>query len=192
VPKAPPLRGSPTPARLPDTRLPPGYRSTTFRWSYEDSELKARGEGVARIAPPDSVRLDFFVGGGMGHGYAFLIDRRLTSPGGDAIKRYIPPVPLLWATLGRLEVPAAAETTARVDGDTLRADIGRGSVWRATFVGDRLVRLDRIERGRLVEFVVRGPRDDVRYENRASQRSLVLTSVRTERVVGFDASIWHP
>jgi len=44
-----------------------------FQWELVDGEITARGDGVARIASPDSVRLDFFLGGGMGGGAAVLI-----------------------------------------------------------------------------------------------------------------------
>src|SRR5919202_761827 len=59
-----------------------------------------------------------------------------------------PPPPLLGAGLGRLAVPAAPDTVARVDGDTVRADIGRTTKFRAAFVGGELVGLERLERGR--------------------------------------------
>ena len=43
--------------------------------------MTARGEGVARIASPDSVRMDFFLGGGLGSGAAVLIGDSLSGPG---------------------------------------------------------------------------------------------------------------
>lgn len=153
--------------------------------------MNARGEGVARIAAPDSARMDFFVDPGIGAGYALLVGDRLDAPGIALVRRYLPPPPLLWASLGRLRVPASADTTARVDGDTVRADIGRAPVWRATFAGDRLVRLERIDDGRVVERVVRVG-DDVRYEHLGARRSLALSVTRRTEVPPFDANIWHP
>lgn len=192
APRAGSLGGTPVPARLPSAQLPAYPQQLNFDWAYEDRDFSGRGEGVARVAPPDSARLDFFLSGLGAGGYAWLIGDDLTAPGGALVRRYIPPAPLMWAALGRLAVPPAADTIARVDGDTLRADIGRGDRWRATFVGERLVRLERVSDGRLVESVVRAPSGDVRYENRGAGRTLRLTNVRAERAPEFDASIWRP
>ena len=98
----------------------------------------------------------------------------------------------MWAALGRLAVPPAADTTARVDGDTLRADIGRVDPWRVTFVGGRLVRLERIVGTRIQEWVDRASPDTIRYRHEGARRSLTLTILRTQTVPAFDASIWPP
>jgi hypothetical protein len=74
APKLRPLGGAPVPARLPRGELPPGARLIVFNWSLEDPDFVARGEGAARVAPPDSARLDFFLAGGLGRGAAVLID----------------------------------------------------------------------------------------------------------------------
>src|SRR5918911_2139147 len=94
APKAPPLRGAIVPPRLPDAALPPVHRRLVFQWSYTDNDFRMRGEGVARVAPPDSVRLDFFVSGGLGGGRALLIGDELRAEGEDKVKRLLPPVPL--------------------------------------------------------------------------------------------------
>lgn len=193
APRARPLGGIAAPAsRVPAAQLPPGHHHVVFRWKYEDPDMSAQGEGVARIASPDSARLDFFVDPGAGAGYALLIGDRLDAPGIALVRRYLPPPPLLWATLGRLHVPAAGDTTARVDGEVLRADIGGDPTWRATFSGARLLRLERIDGGRLVERVVRETDDAVRYEHLVARRSLSLTVTRRTEVAPFDASIWRP
>lgn len=191
APRARPLGGAPTPARLPAAELPAGHQRMLFRWQFRDGDVLARGEGVARVAAPDSVRLDLFLDGGLGGGYAVVIGDQIFAPGGDAIRRYLPPAPLLWATLGRLAVPDAADTTARVDGDVLRADIGSRPTWRVTFDGARLARLERIEDGRLVESVERRDGGAVRYEHPLSQRVLTLDITGTEKASDFDAAIWR-
>lgn len=192
TPRAGRLPGAPAPTgAVPSTTLPPGHHHLVFRWHYRDPDMEARGEGVARIASPDSVRMDFFVDPGMGAGYALLIGDSLSAPGIALVRRYLPPPPLLWATLGHLQVPAASDTTVRVDADTVRADIGSDPVWRATFAGRRLVRLERIDGGRVNERVVRTG-DDVRYEHLGARRSLSLTVTRRTEVPPFDATIWRP
>jgi hypothetical protein len=190
APRAGKLAGAPAPARFPNADFPRGNQRIVFRWDYVDQALAAKGEGVARITYPDSVRMDFFLDGGLGAGYAIVIADSVYTPGGDQVRRYLPPVALLWAVLGRLAVPPAADTVAKVDGDALRADIGRNPVWRVTFVGDRLTRLERIVDGRRLEWVARtGP--DIRYQNERSARSLSLKISSSNEAPPFDPAIWR-
>lgn len=191
APRARPLSGVPAPeVALPGAALAPERQRVLFRWRYEEADgFDARGEGVARIAPPDSGRLDFFLDGGLGGGWAVLLGDRLVAPGGGVVQRVIPPPPLMWAALGRLAIPPAADTTVRTAGDTVRADVGRDPVWRVTFVGPRLTRLERIDGGRLVEWVQRDSAA-VRYRHEAGRRGLVIEVQRMESADAFPASIW--
>ena len=190
VPKAHALPGVPTRQALPPIEIPAGHTRWVFDWKYEDPDIHASGEGAVRAAYPDSARLDLFLGGGMGGATAVLVGDDLRAPGPDALRRMIPPPPLLWAALGRLAVPPAADTTARLDGDTLRADIGRGNVWRVTVAGGSLRRLERINDGRIVQSVVRADDRHVRYFDAASRRSLELVITSVDSNADFDASIW--
>ena len=156
-----------------------------------DGEMTARGDGVARIASPDSVRLDFFLGGGLGGGAAILIGDSLAVPGPDVARKLVPPRSLLWAALGRLDLPAERDTVVRVDGAVVRADIGSPVRWRASFRGDTLTRLERVDGGRLQEWVERTSSQKVQYRHEGSRRSLSLVIQRSDSVPAFDASIWH-
>ena len=189
APRAAPLLGAPAPAHLPSAQLS-GSQRVVFRWELDDGSLRYRGEGVARVSAPDSARLDFFLDGGMGGGTAYLIGREIDAPGGDFVRRLLPPPPLLWAALGRLAVPPAADTLARAEDNTLRADIGHDPTFRVTFQGDRLRRVERIEGGRRQEWVATSDDGTVEYRHEAAGRRLLLTITKTERVEGFDASIW--
>ena len=191
APKVGPLRGNPAPARLPAAELPPGYRKVVFTWSYRDPDFSLRGEGLARIAAPDSVRLDFFVGGGLGAGWATLIGDEVRTPDQSTVRNILPPPPLLWATLGRLHLPVLPDTTVRVDGDTLRADIGRDPRWRSTFVNEQLRRLELIDGERLAQRVLRDTSGNVRYEHPSRRRTLQLSVQRVEPVSDFDSAIWR-
>ena len=188
APRAAPLAGAPVPARLPQAQLAEP-RQIVFRWELEDGTLTARGEGVARVAPPDSARLDFFLDGGAGGGTAFLLGDAIEAPGGDMVRRMLPPAPLLWASFGRLAVPPG-DTTARLDAGVLRADIGTGPVYRVAFEGDSLRRVERIDGGRLEEWVARAADGRVEYRHEASGRRLTLNVTRVLSPRGFDASIW--
>lgn len=190
APRAGSLPGTPAPARFPNAELPRDNQRIVFRWEYVDQALAAKGEGVARVASPDSVRMDFFLDGGLGGGFAIVIGDSISTPGGDQVRRYLPPVSLLWAALGRLAVPALPDTVAKVDGGALRADIGRNPAWRVTFVGDRLTRLERIVDGRRLEWVSRDGAD-IRYQNERSSRSLTLKISSSNEAPPFDPAIWR-
>ncbi len=202
APRLRPLVGAPAPATLPRADLPPGHHHVVFQWTLEDADLSARGEGAARIASPDSARLDFFLAGGAGSGAAVMIDDdlRLPSRGDDMARRLLPPAPLLWGALGRVALPALPDTVARVDSDTLRADIGSPVAWRVTFVRGTLRRIERVDGGRVVEWVERFAGDGevgaggagarVRYRHEVARRRLDLTITRTAATTAFDAAIW--
>jgi hypothetical protein len=190
-PKVGPLAGSVAPIRLPRTELPQVNQRIRFTWTYADLDLRGRGDGVARVAPPDSVRLDLFLAGGNTGGRALLIDDELRAPGGPMVRSFLPPPPMLWAALGRLHLPPTADTAVRVDGDTVRADIGRDPRWRATFVGQDLRRLELIAGDRLQQWVERTPDHKVTYRHLRANRALDMNIVRVDTVSGFDATIWR-
>ena len=188
------LPGAAAPARrLPSPPPPTGHRRVLFQWELKDQDMTSRGDGVARIAYPDSIRLDFFLGGGAyGGGAAILIGDSLTVPGGpDIARRLVPPRALLWAALGQLVIPAERDTVVRVDGSTLRADVGSPVHWRVTFEADSLVRLERVDGGRLREWVERGAGQRVQYRHETSGRTLTLVLQRSDAVNAFDSSIWR-
>lgn len=193
APRLRPLGGSSAPVPVPRTTLPLGHHRIVFRWELEDPDFTARGDGAARIAAPDSARLDFFLGGGVGSGAAVLIhdELRLPSRAEDLARQVVPPAPLLWATLGRVAFPALPDTVTRVDGDTLRADIGAPVAWRLTFVSDTLRRVERVDRGRVIEWVDRSSDGHLRYRQEVTRRQLDLFLTRSDEVSAFDPAIWQ-
>jgi hypothetical protein len=190
-PRLAPLTGElQSTSRLPSATIPPGHAQIVFTWSLDDRDMAGRGEGVARVAGPDSVRLDFFLAGGMGGGAAILIGDSLRTPGGDLARRFVPPAPLLWAALGRVALPNLPDTVIRTDGTTLRADIGRPVTYRLTFQNDSLIRAERVSGNRVAEWVERSP-TRMQYRDEGARRSLQLVITRTDHPPGFDAAIWH-
>ena len=153
--------------------------------------MTARGDGVARIAYPDSIRLDFFLGGGYASGAAMLIGDSLVVPGPDMARRLVPPPALLWASLGQLRIPAERDTLVRVDGPVLRADIGSPVHWRVTFTGDSLSRVERIDGGRIREWMERSTGQRIQYRHESSGRLLTLVIQRSDAVTPFASSIWR-
>jgi hypothetical protein len=191
APRAGPLTGVPVAAGIPDTRLPAGYRRLIFGWEYKERVFSARGDGVARIAPPDSLRIDLFLENGTSGGYVILIADSLAALAQDEARRSLPPAPMLWAALGVVRV-TAADTMARQDGDTLRVEIGQDPSWRMAFGSRALGRMERIARGRVEQTVERRDSTRVVYRQPAAGRSLVLTIRRFIPEPGFDAAIWRP
>ena len=186
-----PIRGTPAPpSSIPRIELT-GSRQIVFRWEFNEDFIVARGEGVARLAAPDSARLDFFADGGFGSGYALLFGDRVVAPGGNLVQGMLPSPPMVWAAVGRLAVPPANDTVATVDGGVLRADIGRDPRWRVSISNGRLTSLELVENGRVSESVVRAADGSVRYTNPKARRMLRITITREEIVPGFDASIWR-
>lgn len=190
VPSAAPLKGVPAPDRsLPPLSLENGHRHLVFKWDYQEGEIAARGDGAVRTAAPDSARLDFFLGGGLGSGAAVLIGDSLRSPHADLARRYIPPSPMMWAALGRLAIPPLSDTTVLIDGDVLRADVGRPVQWRVGIRGDTLVELQHIAGGKITESLTRQANGVLIYEAQGARRRLELTFLR-DQPGSFDASIW--
>ena len=203
IPRLSPLSGAPLPAsRLPHPGVGPGNHQIVFDWELADRDMTTRGQGSARIASPDSARLDFFLGGSFGGAVILIGDSVETPRGTPALVRHlVPPPTLLWAVLGRVALPNLPDTVIRVGGDAsagggagdsiVRADIGNPVAWRLTFRGDTLVRAERVDHGRVMEWVERSDSSRIHYRNEAARRSLQITVKRRTEVPGFDASIWR-
>jgi hypothetical protein len=190
APRLRPLAGDLAPVSMPRTAMPRGHHLIFFEWEYADVDMKGKGNGVARVASPDSGRLDFFLAGGFAGGAAVLIRDSLQLPGIDMFRRLIPPPTLLWAVLGRSAFPVTRDTAIRRDGALLRADLGKPVQWRATFRSDSLIRLEHVEGDRVVEWVEHLPEQRIEYRQESARRSLKLQITRMETIEGFDASIW--
>jgi hypothetical protein len=190
TPRAAPLKGVLAPDRaLPSIAMASGHRHFVFKWDYQEGDIAARGDGSIRTAAPDSARLDFFLGGGLGAGGAILIGDSLRTPHADLARRYIPPAPLMWAALGRLAIPPLADTVVRVDGELTRADIGRPLQWRVALKGDTVVELYHVSDGKITESLTRGANGTLTFHVPGARRTLQLTIIR-EEPGSFDASIW--
>jgi hypothetical protein len=191
APRLKPLGGELTAViAMPRTEMARGYRQIFFDWEYTDADMSGKGNGVARVAWPDSGRLDFFLAGGLAGGSAVLIGDSLQLPGIDLFRRLIPPPTLLWAVLGRSAFPVTRDTAVSRQGALLQADLGQPVQWRATFRSDSLVRLERVEGKRVVEWVEHLPDRHIVYRQEAARRSLKLQVTRIDTVGSFDASIW--
>ena len=96
-----------------------------FRWRYRDERRSGGGRGTARLAPPDSLRVDWAAVLGLASGAAVVVgDSLLWADPKENFPTSIPPaVQLAWTALGVIRPPL---TTMAVSG-------GRDStrtVWR--------------------------------------------------------------
>jgi len=181
----------PTTRGLPPTELTPGHWRIIFRWQYRERVFSARGDGVARLATPDSLRLDLFLDNGTSAGFVILVGDSLSLAAQEGAERFVPPVPLLWAGLGRVTM-TGRDTVVRLDGDTLRAEIGPDPTWRLAFGREGLTRAERIRDGRIEETVERIDSTRILYRQPGAARNLTLSVQNRIRESAFNATIWRP
>jgi len=190
APRVTPLQGAPAPDRsLPQIPLAGTHRHVTFRWDYEEGTIIAHGEGSIRASAPDSARVDLFLAGGLPAGHAVLIGDSIGGSNAEQVRKFLPPAPMMWATLGRLAVPPLPDTVLTVDGAMMYADIGRPATWRVTIKSGRLMQLAHLSGGRISEVVTRDDGGRLLYEV-PGRRKLWLGINRDEEVPAFDAAIF--
>jgi hypothetical protein len=82
-----------------------------FQWRYRDDDVGVRGRVTARVAPPDSVRVDWGAPFGA-HGAAVVIGDSLmwADPKKDFPESPPPAVVLIWTALGVIRPPTATMT----------------------------------------------------------------------------------
>jgi hypothetical protein len=80
-----------------------------FRWRYRDERRSIGGRGTARVAPPDSLRVDWAAILGLSPGSAVVIGDSLewAHPKDDYPSSVVPAVQLLWTALGVVRPPRA-------------------------------------------------------------------------------------
>jgi len=85
---------------------PSSNRSHRFKWSLKSPDEGVGGGGSARIAPPDSLRLDMAGPLGAKRTSGMVLgDTALWVSRKDVIEKIIPSYPLLWAMLGVARAP---------------------------------------------------------------------------------------
>ncbi len=195
TPKLAPLaNATPVPRAepLPVIQLPRHNQRIVFNWRLQESELEVHGEGAARIAAPDSARVDLFVAGGLGSGVAWVIGDQMRLDAPDALKRVLPPPAFLWAALGRFAIPAGKDTVVARADSTITAEIGPSPRWRLSLRGDRISRLDRADGEKVIDRLERKADGSLVYFHAPTRRQLTLTITRVDSVAPFDATIWNP
>jgi hypothetical protein len=191
---APLVNATPVPRTepLPVIELPRHNQRIVFSWRLQEAELEVRGEGAARIASPDSARIDLFVAGGLGSGAAWVIGDQMRLDAPEALKRVLPPPAFLWAALGRFAIPPGKDTAVVRADSSLTAEIGPAPRWRLGLRNARIVRLERADGDKVIDRLERRDDGALVYFHAPTRRQLTLTITRVDSVAPFDASIWIP
>jgi hypothetical protein len=81
-----------------DSTQPRGHRLSRFKWSFKDEHSSTGGRGSARVAGPDSMRIDIAGPLGVGRAAAFVLgDSEVWVNPEKSVKDMVPNYPLLWA-----------------------------------------------------------------------------------------------
>lgn len=172
-----------------------------FAWSLNESGVRVKGRGVARIEPPYKARLDLFMGNGETVIRAALVDGELRLPPG-APEGILPPADLMWGVLGvfrpqfgtellgadRLEGGGLQLRYRYPDGQELHFQVVEGQV-RSLELRDGNHTVQRVELD--LEAENRYPQEAT-YRNLAAFRELKLTRASVERVESYPPDIWDP
>jgi hypothetical protein len=131
--------------------VPGRHEIVRFSWRSEDTRLQLSGSGAARLAPPDSMRVDIAAMLGLGRSVLILTGDSAAARPAEAVEQILPDRFALWAALGVLRVPTGTLGVERM------AD-GAREVWRVTDAlgrttlfdlrGDTLIGGSREEQGR--------------------------------------------
>ncbi|MDG2283032.1 MAG: hypothetical protein P8L45_07905 [Longimicrobiales bacterium] len=172
-----------------------------FRWELNEAGSRVDGIGIARVEPPFRARLDLFLDNGEGVVSAALVEDELRLPYG-APDDVLPPVELMWATLGVFRPLASARLAG---GEKLE-----GGARRFRYAGlddlalhyevanDRVQALEMLEGSSVVQWVRLTAADDGMYPAEATYRNLVdfrelkITRTAVISAQSFDPSIWDP
>ena len=172
-----------------------------FRWELNEAGSRVDGIGVARIEPPFRARLDLFLDNGEGVVSAALVEDELRLPYG-APDDVLPPVELMWATLGVFRPLASARLAGgeELEGGTRRFRYAASGEVTLHYevANDRVRALEMLEGSSVVQWVRLTAADDGGYPAAATYRNLVdfrelkITRTAVIPAESFDPSIWDP
>lgn len=171
-----------------------------FGWSLNESGVRVKGRGVARIEPPYKARLDLFMGN-QTVVRAALVDGDLRLPPG-APEGILPPPDLMWGVLGVFRPESGSELLGAdrlEDGSMqLRYRYEDGRVLRSRVADGRVQSMELLEDGHVVQRIELALEPGSRYpevatyRNLAAFRELKLTRETLERVAAYPPEIWDP
>ncbi|MDB4947634.1 MAG: hypothetical protein JWM27_283 [Gemmatimonadetes bacterium] len=173
-----------------------GPRNLTFGWELDEAGAKFRGRGVARVSPPNRIRLDLFGPRGETYLAAALVDETPRVPAALEGKIPMPSPALLWGALGVVRPPAAARLVSATAG-ALRYEAGAEGTIEYRLDSGALRSVRRLVRGGLKESIdiTRGAGGAVQraeYRDWSAYRTLTLTTESSTDVEPFPEDTWTP
>jgi hypothetical protein len=172
-----------------------------FAWSLNESGVRVKGRGVARIEPPYRARLDLFLDHGETVVSAALVDGDLRIPPGMP-EGILPPPDLMWGVLGvfRPDTDTKLLGADRLEDGSVRLRYAYpdGRVLAFQVANERVRSMELLQDGHVVQRVAldldgtsRYP-DEATYRNLAAFRELKLTRETLERVGPYPPDIFDP
>ncbi len=169
--RGPDLPGADAIARdaIVETRVKKPMR-VVFNWEYTGEKGRLRGEGIARVNPPDLFRLDFF-GPGEGAMQAALVDGILSATG-DLEGLELPPATFLYAMAGLFRPPTEEPLSGFMSGPYRVFEFEEQPGLQQFFFlsGGRLARLEEHRGGQRERWIILDRGKDPYWPDEASYR----------------------
>jgi hypothetical protein len=171
-------------------------RRLTFGWALDEAGARFRGQGVARVSPPDRIRLDLFGPRGETYLAAALVDETPRVPAALEGRVPMPSPALLWGVLGVVRPPTGARLVS-ASATSLRYDAGDQGTLEFRLDGGSLKSVRRLVRGGLRESIelsrgAGGAVSRAEYRDWAAYRTLTLTLDSSTDVDAFPEDTWTP
>ena len=184
--------------------VPGRHTLIRFRWKYRDAGKSYAGRAAVRVAPPDSLRIDYAGPFNWGAGAALVVgDTTVWADPEKNFRSLVPAVRMLWAALGIVRPPAVGAAVSGLVGPG--ADSVR--IWRFVQSEDTLdYRLARGEarvleaewrrQGRVVarsraELDIRAMPASARIDFREGPARFEVTVGAVDTTVVFDSATWR-
>jgi hypothetical protein len=179
--------------------VPAGSELLSLRWRFRDAEQGVSGRGAARVAPPDSLRVDVRGPLGFGRGTLVLAGPTAWADPEGLVRQLLPSRFLIWAMLGVVQAPDSAERfEAGGDGPRRWLRVVEAGAVVTTFElhGDTLVGVVRTRGDRMVGrlALVRGGDGRVRHATAEDleRHARLEFDIDTRAPVGaFPAEVWR-
>ncbi|MFQ5678657.1 MAG: hypothetical protein ACE5HP_04290 [Gemmatimonadota bacterium] len=168
-----------------------------FRWEYGDENGRLRGDGVARINPPDSFRLDLFTTGEGSMAVTLTADSLATL--GEIEDVRLPPPPFLYAMAGVFRPGGSASVAGHGSREDAVLEFAEPGGRRLVFFVEagRLARLEERSEGRVTQRIRVRWGGSGKWPQRAEYRDLVsprrvrwTLQEEAEEPIGFPAEIY--
>ncbi len=131
---------------------PAGREVLRFRWRSEDGRLALAGSGAARLAPPDSLRVDLAASLGVGRSVVVLTGHDVQASPAEVVAQIVPERFALWSVMGVLQPPDRGRLERLSDGGRTFWRVSDGArVTTFELHGDTLHAVSREENGRLAQ-----------------------------------------